>query len=256
MNNNFKRSGEKILNFLKIFIFILFFFNFNKTIYADQKLTREEIEIIIHEYIMQNPELIIKSVEKLRQIAEKEEKNKEDYLEKNFNSLANEMDIPWQGNKDAKVVLVEFVDYNCGYCKKSMEAITEILKNNNKIKISFRDYPILSPTSTIAAQAALAANAQNKYFDFHTNLMNYVGNLTEDKIFEIAKESGLNINKLKEHMLDPKITSVLKRNKELAKNLGIRGTPTFLINGKLYAGALDLNRLNFLIDEALLEVTE
>ena len=86
--------------------------------------------------------------------------------------------------------------------------------------------------------------------------MNYAGNLTENKIFEIAKESGLNINKLKEHMLDPKITSVLKRNKELAKNLGIRGTPTFLINGKLYAGALDLNRLNFLIDEALLEVTE
>ena len=244
------------MNFLRIFIFILFAFNFNKTIYADEKLTREEIEIIIHEYIMQNPELIIKSVEKLRQIAEKEEKNKEDYLEKNFNSLANEMDIPWQGNKDAKVVLVEFVDYNCGYCKKSMEAITEILKNNNKIKISFRDYPILSPTSTIAAQAALAANAQNKYFDFHANLMNYVGNLTENKIFEIAKESGLNINKLKEHMLDPKITSVLKRNKELAKNLGIRGTPTFLINGKLYAGALDLNRLNFLIDEALLEVTE
>ena len=137
-----------------------------------------------------------------------------------------------------------------------MEAITEILKNNNKIKISFRDYPILSPTSTIAAQAALAANAQNKYFDFHANLMNYEGNLTENKNFEIAKESGLNINKLKEHMLDPKITSVLKRNKELAKNLGIRGTPTFLINGKLYAGALDLNRLNFLIDEALLEVTE
>jgi len=244
------------LNFLRIFIFILFAFNFNKTIYADEKLSREEIEIIIHEYIMQNPELIIKSVEKLRQIAEKEEKNKEDYLEKNFNSLANEMDIPWQGNKDAKVVLVEFVDYNCGYCKKSMEAITEILKNNNIIKISFRDYPILSPTSTIAAQAALAANAQNKYFDFHANLMNYVGNLTENKIFEIAKESGLNINKLKEHMLDPKITSVLKRNKELAQNLGIRGTPTFLINGKLYAGALDLNRLNFLIDEALLEVTE
>ena len=70
------------MNFLRIFIFILFVFNFNKTIYADEKLTREEIEIIIHEYIMQNPELIIKSVEKLRQIAEKEEKNKEDYLHK------------------------------------------------------------------------------------------------------------------------------------------------------------------------------
>ena len=72
---------------------------------------------------MQNPELIIKSVEKLRQVAEQEEKSKTDYLEKNFNSLANELDIPWQGNKDAKVVLVEFIDYNCGYCKKSMEAI-------------------------------------------------------------------------------------------------------------------------------------
>ena len=222
--------------------------------HSEENIDRKEIESIIHEYIMNNPELIIKSVEKLRQVAEQEDDDKKNFLIKNFELFANDKNIPWQGEKNASVILIEFFDYNCGYCKKSLDAITNILKSYNNIKVSFRDYPILSTTSTSAAKAALAAQKQGKYFNFHSNLMKFQGNLTEEDIFNIAKSSGLKIKQLKLDMDDPEIVTIINDTRDLAKSLGIRGTPTFLINGKLFAGALDENRLKFLIDEALSEI--
>ena len=222
--------------------------------HSEENIDRKEIESIIHEYIMNNPELIIKSVEKLRQVAEQEDDDKKNFLIKNFELFANDKNIPWQGEKNASVILIEFFDYNCGYCKKSLDAITNILKSYNNIKVSFRDYPILSTTSTSAAKAALAAQKQGKYFNFHSNLMKFQGNLTEEEIFNIAKSSGLKIKQLKLDMDDPEIVTIINDTRDLAKSLGIRGTPTFLINGKLFAGALDENRLKFLIDEALSEI--
>ncbi len=222
--------------------------------HSEENIDRKEIESIIHEYIMNNPELIIKSVEKLRQVAEQEDDDKKNFLIKNFELFANDKNIPWQGEKNASVILIEFFDYNCGYCKKSLDAITNLLKSYNNIKVSFRDYPILSTTSTSAAKAALAAQKQGKYFNFHSNLMKFQGNLTEEDIFNIAKSSGLKIKQLKLDMDDPEIVTIINDTRDLAKSLGIRGTPTFLINGKLFAGALDENRLKFLIDEALSEI--
>ena len=222
--------------------------------HSEENIDRKEIESIIHEYIMNNPELIIKSVEKLRQVAEQEDDDKKNFLIKNFVLFAIDKNIPWQGEKYASVILIEFFDYNCGYCKKSLDAITNILKSYNNIKVSFRDYPILSTTSTSAAKAALAAQKQGKYFNFHSNLMKFQGNLTEEDIFNIAKSSGLKIKQLKLDMDDPEIVTIINDTRDLAKSLGIRGTPTFLINGKLFAGALDENRLKFLIDEALSEI--
>ena len=235
---------------LTYILFSLFLDN----VYADDQINRDEIEKIIHEYIMNNPEVLIKSVEKLRLAVEQEEKGKEDYLTQNFNTFANKKNIPWQGKENATVVLVEFFDYNCGYCKKSLDAITEILNYDYDIKISFRDYPILAPTSRVAARAALASHKQKKYFLFHSNLMNFKENLSEKTIFDIAKNSNLDVKKLKKDMNDPEIIAIIENNENLAKKLGIRGTPTFLINGKLYAGALDLNRLKFLIEEALSKI--
>ena len=245
---------------LRIFKNIVNSFTFAITIFlisvshSEENIDRKEIESIIHEYIMNNPELIIKSVEKLRQVVEQEDDDKKNFLIKNFELFANDKNIPWQGEENASVILIEFFDYNCGYCKKSLDAITNILKSYNNIKVSFRDYPILSTTSTSAAKAALAAQKQGKYFNFHSNLMKFQGNLTEEEIFNIAKSSGLKIKQLKLDMDDPEIVAIINDTRDLAKSLGIRGTPTFLINGKLFAGALDENRLKFLIDEALSEI--
>ena len=240
-------------NIINLFAFSITIFLISVS-HSEENIDRKEIESIIHEYIMNNPELIIKSVEKLRQVVEQEDNDKKNFLIKNFELFANDKNIPWQGEENASVILIEFFDYNCGYCKKSLDAITNILKSHNNIKVSFRDYPILSTTSTSAAKAALAAQKQGKYFNFHSNLMKFQGNLTEEEIFNIAKSSGLKIKQLKLDMDDPERAAIIKDTHDLAKSLGIRGTPTFLINGKIFAGALDENRLKFLIDEALSEI--
>ena len=240
-------------NIINLFAFSITIFLISVS-HSEENIDRKEIESIIHEYIMNNPELIIKSVEKLRQVVEQEDDDKKNFLIKNFELFANYKNIPWQGEENASVILIEFFDYNCGYCKKSLDAITNILKSYNNIKVSFRDYPILSTTSTSAAKAALAAQKQGKYFNFHSNLMKFQGNLTKEEIFNIAKSSGLKIKQLKLDMDDPEIAAIINDTHDLAKSLGIRGTPTFLINGKLFAGALDENRLKFLIDEALSEI--
>ena len=155
------------------------------------------------------------------------------------------------GSDSPKVTIIEFFDYNCGYCKKSLDAIRELLRSEYDLKISFRDYPILSPSSRIAAAAALAAKEQGKYFLFHSALMNLQGNLDENKIYSTAENLEIDIVKLKEDMNKPEINKILEENEELARKLNIRGTPTFLINGKLYAGALELSKLKAIINQSL-----
>ena len=127
----------------------------------------------------------------------------------------------------------------------------ELLRSEYNLKVSFRDYPILSPSSRIAAQAALASKKQGKYFAFHSALMNMQGNLNEEKIFLMANDLDLDINKLKEDMNNIEIEKILEKNEELARKLNIRGTPTFIINGKLYAGALELSKLKAIINKSM-----
>ena len=218
---------------------------------AEDYLSKEEIEKIIHEYIMKNPEIILKSVDNLRKEMEKSSVENDNYLKKEFQNFANQDYIPSFGNKDAKVIIIEFVDYNCGYCKKSLDAIIALLESNLDLKISFRDYPILSPTSRLAAKAVLAAHYQNKYFELHAKLLSMRGGLTEEIILKIAKNIEIDVNKLKVDMQNPKIDLIIQENESLARKLNIRGTPTFIINGKLYAGALELDKFKTIINKAL-----
>ena len=219
--------------------------------FSEETISKEEIDKLIYEYIMDNPEIILKSVDKLRKKMEKDSNLDESYLKENFLKLANDPIIPYMGSDKPKVTIIEFFDYNCGYCKKSLDAVTELLRTEYDLKISFRDYPILSPSSRIAAKAALAARMQGKYFELHSALMSMQGNLNEDKIFLIAKDLGIDLKKLKIDMQNPDIEKIITSNEELARKLNIRGTPTFIINGKLYAGALELNKLRKIINDSL-----
>ena len=220
-------------------------------LYSEEKYSKEELDNYIYEYIMNNPEVILKSVDKFRQKMEDNAKVDDEYLKENFIKFANNPNIPYMGSDKPKVIIIEFFDYNCGYCKKSLDAVTELLRTEFELKISFRDYPILAPSSRTAAKAALAAREQGKYFIFHSALMNMQGNLNEDKIFSIATNLGMNLDKLKEDMDKLEIDNIIKDNETLARKLNIRGTPTFIINGELYAGALELNKLKTIIDKAL-----
>jgi len=220
-------------------------------LYSEENYSKEELDNYIYEYIMNNPEVILKSVDKFRQKMEDNAKVDDEYIKENFIKFANNPNIPYMGSDKPKVIIIEFFDYNCGYCKKSLDAVTELLRTEFDLKISFRDYPILAPSSRTAAKAALASREQGKYFIFHSALMNMQGNLNEDKIFSIATNLGMNLDKLKEDMDKLEIDNIIKDNETLARKLNIRGTPTFIINGELYAGALELNKLKTIIDKAL-----
>tara|TARA_Y100001936_G_scaffold124220_1_gene121523 strand:- start:8271 stop:8954 length:684 start_codon:yes stop_codon:yes gene_type:complete len=222
--------------------------------HAQEGFSKEDIEDMIYEYIMENPEIILESVDNLRKKMEASSIESDNFLKDEFDTFANDNNIPNFGDPNAKVIIIEFVDYNCGYCKKSLDAITRLLNSELSLKISFRDYPILSASSKFAAKAALAAKKQGKYFELHSELLNVKGNLSEEKILEIAKNIDIDVAKLKIDMEDPEIAVIIQNNENLAKKLNIRGTPTFIINGKLYAGALEFDKLRALIDKALSEI--
>ncbi|MDB9761887.1 DsbA family protein [Alphaproteobacteria bacterium] len=229
------------------------YFIFVTCAYSEDNISKQKINELIYEYIMENPEVILESVDKLRKKMEKNSSLDENYLNENFLKLANDPSIPYMGSDKPKVIIIEFFDYNCGYCKKSMDAVAELLRTEYDLKISFRDYPILSPSSRVAAKAALAAKEQGKYFIFHSALMNMQGNLNDENIYSIARNLDIDIQKLKIDMQKATIEKIIEKNEVLAKKLNIRGTPTFIINGKLYAGALDLKKLRQIINKSLKE---
>jgi len=200
---------------------------------------------------MENPEVILDSVDKLRKKMEENAGLDKSYLEENFLQLANDPDIPYMGSENPKVIIIEFFDYNCSYCKQSLDAVTELLRTEYDLKISFRDYPILSPSSRIAAKAALASKEQGKYFKFHSALMSMQGNLNEDMIFSIATNLNIDIDKLKKDMKKIEVEKIIEQNESLARKLNIRGTPTFIIDGKIYAGSLELSKLREIINKSL-----
>ncbi|MBT4109923.1 MAG: thioredoxin domain-containing protein [Pelagibacterales bacterium] len=245
MNYNIR---EHISLLVKIFFA---YFVFMQCAISEEKLSKQELDKIMYEYIMENPQVILDSVDRLRKKMEEDSKLDEDYLKENFMQFANNPNIPYMGSDTPKVIIIEFFDYNCSYCKKSLDAVAELLRTEYDLKISFRDYPILSPSSRIAAKAALAAKKQGKYFSFHSALMSMQGNLNEDKIFTIANNLEMDIEKLKIDMQKDEIEEIIEDNESLARKLNIRGTPTFIINGKLYAGALDLKKLRQIINNSL-----
>jgi len=245
MNYNIR---EHISLLVKIFFA---YFVFMQCAISEEKLSKQELDKIMYEYIMENPQVILDSVDKLRKKMEEDSKLDEGYLKENFMQFANNPNIPYMGSDTPKVIIIEFFDYNCGYCKKSLDAVKELLRTEYDLKISFRDYPILAPSSRTAAKAALAAKNQGKYFSFHSALMSMQGNLNEDKIFTIANNLEMDIEKLKIDMQKDEIEKIIEENESLARKLNIRGTPTFIINGQLYAGALDLKKLRQIINNSL-----
>ena len=240
-----------IKNFLKILPFTVLFLFLVTSVKSEEKLSKEELDKFIYEYIMDNPEVILESVDKLRQKMEESAAVDDEFLDENFEQIANNSNIPFVGSDKPKVTIIEFFDYNCGYCKKSLDAITELLRSNYDLKVSFRDYPILSPSSRTAAKAALAAKLQGKYFALHSALMSMQGNLNDEKIYNAASNLKIDLNKLKKDMQKINIEEILLENEDLARKLNIRGTPTFIINGKIYAGALELSKLKTIIEESM-----
>lgn len=147
-----------------------------------------------------------------------------------LDALFHNKSDPVAGNKNGKITIVEFFDYQCSHCMNMAPIIQSIIKNNPDVRIVFKEYPIFpSPVSDLAARAALAANLQGKYYRFHHALLVSDSPLNEESIFRIAKANGLDVNKLKKDMDSSSIKKIITTNKTLGNNLGVSGTPAFFI---------------------------
>ncbi|NCY24511.1 MAG: DsbA family protein [Alphaproteobacteria bacterium] len=171
-------------------------------------------------------------------------------LKKQANALFKTNDYPSVGPKDADVTVVEFFDYHCGYCKRMIPTITQLLKQDKKVRVIFRDFPILSDDSTLAAKAALAVHkvAPAKYFEYHQMLMKMSGKFDEKNLTEAAKKLGVDAKKFKTAMDSPEVNAMIEANQEMAGEIGVRGTPAMIFPDRLVPGAVPLDDLQRLID--------
>ena len=203
-------------------------------------LSKSDVEKIVRDYLIANPEVIQEAIQALqakREAAENERTKAAMAL--HGDALRAHPMTPVSGNTSGDVTVVEFFDYQCGYCKRSLASMVGLLKSDKNVRVVWKELPILGPASRFAARAAMAAKKQGKYFEFHVVLMGARGRLTEQKVMDAAKDVGLEVTQLRADMKDTTIEVYLNETKQLATALGIRGTPAFVIGDTLIPGAID-----------------
>lgn len=255
-----KLNNEVIMQYAKIFLIsvsilftglisILMPVNvFAQTVPTSDKLA---IENIVREYILKNPELVIEAIELFQ---EKQRVSKEEAKTRALNvrtdQIYSDPATPTSGEAHAGVTIVEFFDYRCTYCRSMSRTLLNIIDAKEDVRIIWKELPILGEDSVFAARAALAAGMQGKYLDFHRTLMITRSRLSEDWVMTLAEGIGLDIEKLKQDMNSTKVTQQIGANSDLARQLDIRGTPAFIIDGKIFAGALEPDKLKQIIKDA------
>ncbi len=202
---------------------------------------RAEIEQVIKDYLLANPEILMQAQQALEAKMEKEQAEKtKSALKDNANDLFKNPNAAIGGNPNGDVTIVEFFDYNCGYCRRSYDDIAKVIKDDPKVKFVFKELPIINQeASPGAAKVALAARKQGKYLDVHQALMKGQGIASEATALAKAEALGLDMKKLKEDKESPEIKAELDKVMDLAKKLGVGGTPFFLVGDHVVAGGYE-----------------
>ena len=205
------------------------------------------IEAVVHDYLLRNPEVVGDALRLLQEKRQEEERKRaEAAIGKNGEALRSHPMSPVSGNAGGDVTVVEFFDYQCGYCKRALPVMEDLLQTDTNVRVVWKEFPILGPVSVFAARASMAAARQGRYLPFHLALMREA-KLTEQKVLEIAGRTGLDMKRLGQDMRDPAIEAYLDETRALARKLGIGGTPAFVVGGTLVPGAIDTARMKELV---------
>jgi protein-disulfide isomerase len=204
---------------------------------------KKQVEEIIRQYLLKNPEVMIEAINNLRTREEAEEaKSVETALAGRRDEIERDPASPVAGNPKGDVTLVEFFDYRCGFCKRVHETVQTLIKNDGNIRFVYKEFPVLGPESLFAARAALAAFklAPGKYPALHERLMALPSRaVSEAGVMEQVGAVGLDPKAVRKRMEDPAILKEIERTHELAEALRIRGTPSFVVGDTLIPGATD-----------------
>ena len=164
--------------------------------------------------------------------------------------LERDPNAPVLGNPEGDVTIVEFFDYNCPYCKRAMPEVQALLASDKNVRLVYREWPILGEGSVFATRAALASRAQGKYEEMHWAMMGLKGRIGEERVMKVAKDLGLDLDKLRADMNSPEVEEHIATSMQLAQALGFNGTPSFVIGQSLVPGFVEQAQLQKFVDES------
>jgi protein-disulfide isomerase len=202
---------------------------------------RAALDRMIGDYIRANPEVLRDA---LLSLAEREA---EERREQAMFILRSDDGDPFLGNPDASFVIYEFSDYNCGYCKRVFKPLQDLIASDGDIKLVIKEFPILSETSVLAAQAGIAAQAQGVFEDFHVAMMTARGAISMDSILAAARSAGADLDRLQADMNSPAVEAIIARTRAAAQQLEISGTPGLVIGRQVIPGAISLDQMRDVI---------
>lgn len=214
---------------------------------ADAQLTdnqRDEVREIVREYIISNPEIIEEAlIELQRRARDRELRNFYTSIEDNHDAIYADARDARIGPEDADIVIVEFVDYKCSYCRVASEWVDSVTERyGDRVQIIFKEYPVLGADSIEAARAALASLRQGTeaYRAFHHEMISASGPLPSSRIDSLAQLAGVDVARMREDMQDPEIMAQIGQVRSLGQVMGISGTPFFIVDGRVIPGANEL----------------
>ena len=210
---------------------------------------------IIRDYLVQHPEVLREAMTALEQKQKgEEEANRGQVVDRDGPQLFSSPYQATVGNPQGKVALVEFFDYNCGYCKHALDDMARLLKTEPDLKIVLKDFPVLGPGSVEAAQVAGAVRNQfkgDKFWQYHVKLLSTRGPVGKAQALAVAKELGADMDQVARDMDRPDIKAGIQENMALADGLSLTGTPSFVVGKDVVIGAVGFDELRGRVDNYL-----
>ena len=214
---------------------------------------QSEVKALIRDYLIKNPEIIQEALNELeKRQADQEKANQSKALSEWLPVILKSGRSTVLGNPKGDVTLVEFFDYNCGYCKRALTDLQKLLDGDKNLRIIIRDFPVLGPDSVESALVAVAARQQlsgAKYLEFHAKLLDSKGRIGKDRALSVAKDLNVDLQKLQKDMDSPETKAILSETMQIGDALRLQGTPAYLIGDEVVFGAVGYQSLKEAIDE-------
>jgi protein-disulfide isomerase len=212
---------------------------------------KQAIGEIVKDYLIKNPEVLTEVIAELeKRQAEAQQASQASAVKETQQSLLNASHSYVVGNPSGDITLVEFFDYNCGYCKKALADVQTLMKSDPKLRVVLKDFPVLGPDSVEASRVALAVKNQlqgQKLLDYHVKVMDSRGRVNAERAIAVAREMGVDVARLQKDMEGAEVRNALQENMALGDKLSLTGTPAFVIGETVIPGAVGIDPLKQVI---------